>query len=146
MSLCAHGNMASRWVILFWFSKRCNICFHLWHYIALLLCNNCRCKWYKQANNTYSAEIKNRIKGALRPGARIGHAKYEHHHEFSILQQNFFFFLRFSSCSGDFGYFLLHIRMPLKWGGACLWKHIHWKSKKHQWEQLNDAVMMIPIY
>ena len=91
MSLCAHGNMASRWVILFWFSKRCNICFHLWHYTALLLCNNWRCKWYKQANNTYSAEIKNRIKGALRPGARIGHAKYEHHHEFSILQQSFFF-------------------------------------------------------
>jgi len=33
-------------------------------------------KWqsirYKQANNIYSAKIKNRIKGALRPGAHMG--------------------------------------------------------------------------
>ena len=28
--------------------------------------------WYKQANNIYCAKIKNRIKGALYPGARTG--------------------------------------------------------------------------
>jgi len=28
---------------------------------------------YRRTNNTYRAEIKNRIKGALSPGARMGH-------------------------------------------------------------------------
>ena len=28
---------------------------------------------YRQTNNTYRSEIKNRIKGALSPGARMGH-------------------------------------------------------------------------
>jgi len=32
---------------------------------------------YKQANNIYSAKIKNRIKGALFPGGRTGRVKLE---------------------------------------------------------------------
>jgi len=34
--------------------------------------NKCGSMRYKQANNIYSTEIKNRITGAIRPGARNG--------------------------------------------------------------------------